>query len=403
MFGSARGTSRRRGILGSAALALALAFAVAQPAGASVVDGTGVPPAGLSVPAAGPGQMLGSGLTFNLTKGPGILALEGGTPADQQLAADVVGGFTDGAALWSAQFTDEIEINVTIDYAALASLGSASTVGARAEFLPVKNALIADAQSADDAVAVANFQPGATMDMITNDTSILAAPRIRDNDTSENNYVMDMPRANLKAIGLLDASDPAQDGAITFSSSAAWDFDRSNGIAFNKYDFVGAAAHEIGHVMGFLSDVDGVDYFAGPDGPGAPEDLSNGWHIFRALDFFRYSADSLDEPNQPANGAVLDLAVAGAPFFSIDGGVTNLGQFSTGAYNGDGRQASHWKDNQGLGIMDPTVSPGELMAISTLDLQAFDVIGYDPVPEPATAMLLAAGMAWLAARRKRRT
>jgi hypothetical protein len=74
------------------------------------------------------------------------------------------------------------------------------------------------------------------------------------------------------------------------------------------------------------------------------------------------------------------------PYFSLDGGQTNLATFSTGAFNGDGRQASHWQDNQGLGIMDPTFAQGELGQITALDIQSFDVIGYDlntqPVPEP---------------------
>ena len=58
---------------------------------------------------------------------------------------------------------------------------------------------------------------------------------------------------------------------------------------------------------------------------------------------------------------------------------------------GDERQASHWKDNLGLGIMDPTAGNGELLAISANDITGFDVIGYDLVsmPEPATFGVIA--------------
>jgi hypothetical protein len=67
-----------------------------------------------------------------------------------------------------------------------------------------------------------------------------------------------------------------------------------------------------------------------------------------------------------------------------------LGIFSNGIVRGDGRQASHWKDNMGLGIMDPTAAPGELLVVTTLDLQGLDVVGWDlSVPEPATLGLLA--------------
>ena len=64
--------------------------------------------------------------------------------------------------------------------------------------------------------------------------------------------------------------------------------------------------------------------------------------------------------------------------------------FSTGRLNGDGRQASHWKDNLGLGILDPTFAPGELGMVTPLDVRAFDVIGYDlvVVPEPAAAAFI---------------
>ena len=38
---------------------------------------------------------------------------------------------------------------------------------------------------------------------------------------------------------------------------------------------------------------------------------------------------------------------------------------ANGVYNGShGRQASHWQDHLGLGILDPTASAGELLAIS---------------------------------------
>ena len=43
----------------------------------------------------------------------------------------------------------------------------------------------------------------------------------------------------------------------------------------------------------------------------------------------------------------------------------------------------------GLGIMDPTAFPGELMIINDNDLRAFDVLGYTLVPEPGTGALLA--------------
>ena len=54
---------------------------------------------------------------------------------------------------------------------------------------------------------------------------------------------------------------------------------------------------------------------------------------------------------------------------------------STGVYYGDGRQTSHWKDDDLtgalVGIMDPTLGYGETSLITYADLRALDLIGYE--------------------------
>ncbi|HXJ43420.1 MAG TPA: NF038122 family metalloprotease, partial [Bryobacteraceae bacterium] len=114
------------------------------------------------------------------------------------------------------------------------------------------------------------------------------------------------------------------------------------------------------------------------------------------LDLFRFSTESV----QQGAGVIDFTADTRAKYFSINGGATSIADFATGVTYGDGRQASHWKDNLGLGIMDPTAAPGELLAISATDVQALDVIGYNlAAPEPGTFLLLAAGLAVIARRR----
>ena len=79
---------------------------------------------------------------------------------------------------------------------------------------------------------------------------------------------------------------------------------------------------------------------------------------------------------------------------------------ATGVSNGDGNQASHWKDDATpvpfIGIMDPTLSFGTVENITDADFAAMDMIGYDVVPEPATAGFLAVGAIGLLVRRRRR-
>ena len=70
---------------------------------------------------------------------------------------------------------------------------------------------------------------------------------------------------------------------------------------------------------------------------------------------------------------------------------------------GDGRQASHWKDGLGIGLLDPTAAQGEFLQVTANDVQALDVIGWNVgvVPEPLPAWLFAAGVGLVALRRRR--
>ena len=141
---------------------------------------------------------------------------------------------------------------------------------------------------------------------------------------------------------------------------------------------MGVATHEIGHALGFLSGVDQLDYFGNPKNGGPFND--NQLPFVNTLDLFRYSTDSKNL------GAIDGTADTRDKYFSLDGGTNKIASFATGVDFGDGQQASHWKDNLGLGIMDPTFARGELGIIRENDLRAFDVIGYNRASITATAV-----------------
>ncbi|BDS06045.1 hypothetical protein NT6N_10850 [Oceaniferula spumae] len=316
------------------------------------------------------------------------------TPA-AGMSQDSIDGFQRAANYWQSVLSDNATVNIDIDFRTLdpGVLGQAGSttqaIGVDAYFA----ALGADITSASDLNAVANL-PALTLNgginFLTQVNSEGNSTAVSlDSDDSGNNRVLNLNTANAKAVGLRPANDLASDASITFSDRFAWDYDNSDGVGPGLQDFVGVAVHEIGHALGFNSGVDTVDFAIANSA-----DLED-FRVFTGLDMFRYSADGVN-----------DLAAGTVSYFSIDGGATNLGLFSTGSTYGDGQQASHWRDNLGLGIMDPTANPaGNVNTVSQLDLLAFDTIGWDitiqAVPEPSSSILLLGAGLGFVLRRKR--
>ena len=305
--------------------------------------------------------------------------------------------FQDAVAIWQGIISDNIEVNLDIRFdgnnfdgspMGATTLGSAARSFITPTYTAVRGALVGEATpSSLDTTAIANLQAGPFLTFETNNHTTSAV--FTDNNNSRNNEFLDVNTANAKALGLFPAAHPVTDGFIAFNTAFSWDFDQSDGVGGGLQDFVGVTVHEIGHVLGFRSGVDEVDRGHGA-GPNAPED-QNGLENVTVLDLFRYSA-----------AGQMDMATGGAPYFSIDGGTTNLALFSTGRHNGDGQQGSHWKDNLGIGLFDPTANPpGQINVLSQLDIDAIDVIGYDLVPEPSSTLLVLIALGFTTGRRKR--
>ena len=317
-------------------------------------------------------------------------------------------GFQAAAATWSSLLTDNVTVNLTVGFNSLGGgiLGQASTAQDFHTYSSMRSALAADATSAADAIAIAHLPGGSAFNILINRTSDNpngagnATPYL-DNDGGANNQTLHLANAEAKALGIavtpqtLPGCIGSCDGFIQFNSNFNFDFNPNNGTDANAFDFVGVAAHEIGHTLGFIT---GVDILDGNSPPYNGPFNDNQFIYVSTLDLFRYSALSSTQ------GVIDWTADTRAKYFSLDG--TTVGpQFSTGVNFGDGRQASHWKDNMFIGLMDPTAGLGETLHITGNDVLAMDAIGWNvaAIPEPSGWAMLGAGLLLIAARKRGRS
>lgn len=321
-------------------------------------------------------------------------------------------GFQQAAQSWSSRFTDPFTVNLRIGFGAIGNglLGGADPTEAITSYSDFYSAISQDRRSANDFLAVGSLPLGSSIGLAVNYTNdnpfgVGSAVPYVDNDGGFNNSNIVASTANFKALGFdinyalsnpFDATILFTDFSDFSSGGFSWDFAPANGISASQVDFVGVATHEIGHALGFLSAADIVDAYS----TGPTFYSENQIAYARPLDLFRYSAES-------KASSVIDVSAdTRAKYFSIDGGVTSLAAFSTGQLRGDGREDSHWKDNAltgtYLGLMDPTLSTGSPLSFTSLDLLAFDVIGYDrAVPGPLPLLGGAAAFGWSRRLRKR--
>jgi hypothetical protein len=315
-------------------------------------------------------------VTITINAGPALAA-----------NAAALAAFGRAASRWSALLTDPITVNVDANLAPLGPgvLGQAGPVFLAAPYATVRNALVADAADEPDDAIVASLPTAAQF------AALVPAGFTLDGRLSGT-------KANFKALGFggLDLLFGASDATIEFSSSFAFDYDASDGVGAGLIDFESVAAHELGHALGFISVADFVDTLLND---GATAAIAPG-----TFDLFRFGAGLAPATPGTFATAVRNL-VPGQPAVFAD--VGSQWALSTGRFFGDGRQLSHWQDNDlsgtFIGLMDPTLDFGTAVPITAADLRALDLIGYEvaPVPLPAAAWLFAGALAGLGALRRR--
>jgi hypothetical protein len=302
-------------------------------------------------------------LNFNFSYAPG-------TSLEQMLAFEMAGN------IWSSYMNDDATINIHIEMTDLLPNnvigGSLPGVKAQHNLSDFQDSLAGDGTSLDDLVASNHFNNnllGLTVKLNNNGT----------NNQVQNINTINMTRANAKALGIIDGNDTALDGFILMNDLSnkpnGWSYDFLSSIApNNSLDFLSVAIHELGHNLGFVSGVDDADLLEAVHNNSNQQVTGESFEYLNPLDLFRYSTDSAAEGMQ-------DLSIGGDPYFSLDGGQTNLGNFAKGediSLGGDGNQASHWQQQSDpLGIFDPVLKKGQKRNIEALDLRAMDAIGWD--------------------------
>jgi hypothetical protein len=188
-----------------------------------------------------------------------------------------------------------------------------------------------------------------------------------------NSAGMTASSATLRALGVINqTADPDDESnnfglppAIGLNSKFEFDFNPDDGIDPNRLDFESIALHEIGHVLGFIS-------FVGQQEMDSSIDME-----LSIWDLFRGRPGDIKKDFAAASRV---MSSGGEQSFYAGSGLLALSTGRPDGTGGDGSQAAHWKDDnltgQYIGIMDPTIEPGEHQFITDNDIDVLDALGY---------------------------
>ncbi len=278
-------------------------------------------------------------LTFNINFDSSVIM--------QPNAAQIEAAYGVVTQAYSSLFTNPITLNITVIWGNSGSgLGkSIFDLQGNPPYSFVVQALSDGATTPADNEAVASLPP---------------------NDPTDSG-IWWIPDAEIKALPDMasifgvDPNDTNNDGQVMFASDVAWTFSPTNRAVPGEYDFIAVAERETSKLMG--------RYY------GLGQLLNDGYVPY---DLFRFT-NGVRDLNEFDPGA----------YFSIDNGVTPLKYFNTGP----GGDPQDWMPTNAADSYDATFNPGVEAPLSSPDLTAMSILGYNLnyTPPTLTANLLPDG------------
>jgi hypothetical protein len=243
-------------------------------------------------------------------------------------AAAIENTISNAIQVYETKYSDPVTVNIT--FAEMGSgLGMSSTFFSSISYSSFYNALLADAKTTNDVIALAHI-PGGSIDPV------------------DSGSLINVTTANQRALGL--SANPPKDSTISLNMSII-NINRT-GIDPNKYDLMAVVSHEIDEALGSASGL-GQSHSA-------------------PVDLFRYNSAGARSYTTSGDDA----------WFSIDGGTTRLVQYNQQA-------GADYGDWWSTGVHTPRVQDafGTRGATPNLgvELTLLDVIGWDlviPAPIP---------------------
>ena len=264
------------------------------------------------------GELSAHALTINVTYDT--------TVTSQPNAAQIESAFADAVQTFQDLYTNNITVDVTVYYETGIGLGQSSTsLTGNPAYSDLVNALSAAAKTAEDSNAVASLPAS--------------------DPTGGGPWWI--PNAEAKALVPLNSYvQPPPDGSIYFESSVSYTFDPTNRAVSGKYDFIGVAEHEISEVLG--------------RGNGLNTIIGGGYVPY---DLFRFTSSGVRSLNTNDSGV----------YFSVNDGVTSLKNFNPPG----GGDLQDWLMSSPADSYDAFLTAGQKAILSSADLTALDVLGYN--------------------------